>query len=71
MKGCGTCQQFKIDRNPSHPLLILVEGMESTKPFAHCSMGLITDLLMVDGCDSLLVTVDQGLLKGGDSLPNC
>ena len=61
VKGCGICQQFKIDRNPS---FVLVEGTKSTRPFAHCSMDLITDLPMIDGCDSLLVVVDQGLLKG-------
>ena len=35
-----------------------------TRPFAHCSMDLITDLLPVEGYDSILVMVDQGLLKG-------
>ena len=64
MKGCGICQQFKIDRNSSHPSFIPVEGAKSTRPFAHCSMDLITDLPVIDGCDSLLVVVDQGLLKG-------
>ena len=34
------------------------------RPFAHCSMDLITDLSMGDRCDSLLVMVNQGLLKG-------
>jgi hypothetical protein len=64
VKGCGTCQQFKIDRNPSHPSFIPVEGAISTRPFAHCSMDLITDLPPVEGSDSILVMVDQGLLKG-------
>ena len=64
VKGCRICQQFKIDRNLSHPSLILVEGAKSTRPFAHCSMDLITDLPMIDGCNSLLVVVDQGLSKG-------
>ena len=64
MKGCGTCQQFKIDRNPSHPLFIPVEGAKFTRPFTHCLMDLITDLPMVDRCNSLLVVVDQGLSKG-------
>jgi transposase InsO family protein len=34
------------------------------RPFAQCSMDLITNLLPVEGCDSILVMVDQGLLKG-------
>ena len=64
VKGCGICQQFKIDRSPSHPSLVPVAGACSTRPFAHCSMDMITDLPPVDGCDSLLVVVDQGLSKG-------
>jgi hypothetical protein len=64
VKGCGVCQQFKIDRNPSHPSFIPVEGAISTWPFAHCSMDLIMDLPPVEGSDSILVVVDQGLLKG-------
>jgi RNase H-like domain found in reverse transcriptase/Integrase zinc binding domain len=64
VKGCGICQQFKIDRNPSHPSFIPVEGAISTRLFAHCSMDLITDLPPVEGSDSILVVVDQGLSKG-------
>ena len=63
VKGCGICQQFKIDQNLSHPSFKPVEGAVSTRPFAYCSMGLITDLPPVDGSDALLVMVDQGLLK--------
>jgi RNase H-like domain found in reverse transcriptase/Integrase zinc binding domain/Integrase core domain len=64
IKGCGICQQFKIDRNPSHPSFVPVEGAISTRPFAHCSMDLITDLPPVEGNKSVLVVVDQGLSKG-------
>jgi hypothetical protein len=41
-----------------------VEGAVSTQPFAHCSMDLITDLPPTEGSNSILVMVDQGLLKG-------
>ena len=34
------------------------------RPFVHCSMDLITDLSPVEGYNSILVVVDQGLLKG-------
>src|ERR1700689_1885989 len=64
VKGCGICQQFKINRNPSHPAFQLIEGARTTRPFAHCSMDLITDLPISNGYDCLLVVVDQGLLKG-------
>jgi RNase H-like domain found in reverse transcriptase/Integrase zinc binding domain len=64
VKGCGICQQFKIDRNPSHPSFIPVEGAISTRPFAHCSMDLITYLPPAEGSGSILAMVDQGLSKG-------
>src|SRR5208282_3764925 len=64
VKGCGTCQQFKINRRPANPSLLPVEGAAVTRPFAHCSMDLITDLPPADGYDALLVVVDQGLSKG-------
>ena len=54
VQGCGTCQQSKIDRNPSKPAYKPIEGAKSTRPFAHCSLDLITDLPPVDGCNSIL-----------------
>ena len=54
ISGCGTCQHFKIDRSPA----------KLTRPFANCSMDLITDLPLVDRHNSILVMVDQGLSKG-------
>jgi hypothetical protein len=62
--GCGICQQFKIDRSPSHPSFTPIPGATSLRPFANCSMDLITDLPPADGFDSILVVVDQGLTKG-------
>src|SRR5271168_4353033 len=64
VKGCGICQQFKIDRNPSHPAFLPIPGAQTTRPFAHCSMDLITDLPLSNTFDSILVVVDQGLSKG-------
>jgi transposase InsO family protein len=64
VQGCGICQQFKIDRTPSKPTYIPTEGAASTRPFANCSMDLITDLPQAEGYDSILVVVDQGLSKG-------
>ena len=45
ISGCGTCQHFKIDRSPA----------KLTRPFANCSMDLITDLPLVDRHNSILV----------------
>ena len=61
VQGCGTCQQFKINRTPSRPAYIPTEGAKSTRPFANCSMDLITNL---PSADSILVVVDQGISKG-------
>ena len=67
VKGCGVCQQFKIDRHPSKPAYLPTEAAKSTRPFANCSMNSITDLPPADSFDSILVVVDQGLTKGGNS----
>ena len=64
MKGCGICQQFKIDQSPSHPIFHPIPGAPTTRPFAHCSRDLITDLPLSNGFDLILVVIDQGLLKG-------
>ena len=69
VKGCGTCQQFKIDRQPSKPSFIPTESATTTRPFANCSMDFITDLPLIDNFDSILVVVDQGLGKGGNPHP--
>ena len=64
VQGCGMCQQFKINQSPSNPAYQAIEGAKTTRPFAHCSMDLITNLPPVEGDDSILVVVDWGLLKG-------
>ena len=46
-----------------------MEGAQTTRPFANCSMDMITDLPMINGLDSLLVIVDQGLTKGVILIP--
>ena len=69
VQGCGICQQFKIDRHPSKPAFLPTEGAKSTRPFANCSMDLITDLPLADRFDSVLVMVDQGLSKGVILMP--
>ena len=69
VRGCGICQQFKIDRTPTKPAYIPTEGVKSTQLFANCSMDLITDLPRIDGYNSILVIMDQGLLKGVILLP--
>jgi Integrase zinc binding domain len=69
VQGCGTCQQFKINRNPLKPAFVPIKGAKSTRPFASCSMDLITDLPPVDDCDSILIVVDRGNTKGAILIP--
>ena len=69
VKGCTVCQQFKIDHHPSHLAFMPTEGSCSTRPFAYCLMDMIMDLPTVDRWDSLLVMVNQGLMKGVILLP--
>jgi hypothetical protein len=64
VQGCGTCQQFKITLTPSKPAYMPTEGPALTWPFANCSIDLITDLPLANGFDSILVVVNQSLLKG-------
>ena len=69
VKGCGICQQFKINQNPSNPSYIPIPGPANTRPFANCSMDMIMDLPTVtleNGTiiDAVMVMVDHGLTKG-------
>ena len=69
VKGCGECQQFKINRSPSHPSYTPIPASTITRPFAHCSMDLITNLPLSNSFGSILVMVDHGLTKGVILLP--
>ena len=62
IQGCGHCQQF--NRFPANPAYQPIARAKTTRPFANCSVDLITDLPLVNGCNSILVVVDQGLSKG-------
>jgi hypothetical protein len=53
----------------SSPAYIAIEGANTTRPFAWCSMDLITDLPSMEGYDSILVMVDRGLLRGVNLCP--
>ena len=73
VKGCRICQQFKINKNPSNPLYNLIPRPMTTRPFANCSMDLITDIPPIkleNGTiiNALMVMVDQiphGLIPHG------
>ena len=69
VQGCSHCQQFKINPSPANPAYKPIAGAKTTCPFTNCSMDLITDLPSINGYDSILVVVDQGLSKGVISSP--
>ena len=64
IQGCGHCQQFKINHSPANPAYQPIAGAKTTHPFTNCSMDLITDFSHINGYDSIMVMVDQGLSKG-------
>ena len=62
-KDVGYANNSKLtDHHRSWLTFLLKE--QNQRPFANCSMDLIRDLPPVDGYDSILVVVDQGLSKG-------
>ena len=69
VQGCGICQQYKINRNPSHPSYQPIEGTKLTRPFTQCSMDMITDLPLSNGYNSILAVVDHSLMKGVILIP--
>ena len=64
IEGCAECQQYKINRHPTKPTLMPIEGPKSTRPFSQIAADFITDLPESEGFDSILVVVDHGLTKG-------
>ncbi|RXW20770.1 hypothetical protein EST38_g5090 [Candolleomyces aberdarensis] len=69
VRGCAACQQNKINRRPTKPPLFPIEASSEPRPFAQCSMDLITDLPASKGFDSILVIIDHGLTKGAIFTP--
>ena len=61
---CAACQQAKINWHPTNLPLMPIKGSTTGQPFAQISYNFITDLLVSDGFDSLMVVVDHGLSKG-------
>jgi hypothetical protein len=69
VRGCAICQQMKVDTHPIKPLLLPLEGTKTGQPFPDISVDLIVKLPNGEGYDSILVVVDQGLLKGVILIP--
>jgi transposase InsO family protein len=69
VRGCGVCQQFKINRRPSKPALVPIPASKSLRPFAQIAADFITDLPVSKGYDSILSVVDHGHTKGVILIP--
>ena len=63
VEGCALCQQMKVNTHPNTPALHPIRS-NATRPFQQVTLDFITDLPISDGFDSILVTVDHGLMKG-------
>ena len=61
--GCALCQQMKVN---THLTVSALSPLPSSYfwPFQQLSVDLVTDLLLSNGFDSLMVVVDHGLSKG-------
>ena len=64
VKGCESCQKYKINQYPLKPLLQGILVPQSNWPFAQIAIDLITDLPKSKGFDSILSMVDHSLTKG-------
>jgi hypothetical protein len=62
MEGCGY-QRHKMNIHPTMPPMNLITS-NTNRPFTQLSVDLITDLLMNNRCDSIMVIVNHGLSKG-------
>ena len=63
IRGCGNCQQSKVNMHPNCPALNPILLPESPKPFKVISVDLITKLPKLKGSDMILMIMDQGSTK--------
>jgi hypothetical protein len=68
IEGCMLCQQMKVNTHPTAPGIMPIKT-PCNCPFEQVSMDFITDLPIIDGFDSVLTMVDQGLTKGVIFIP--
>uniref|UniRef100_A0A0W0FR53 Integrase catalytic domain-containing protein n=1 Tax=Moniliophthora roreri TaxID=221103 RepID=A0A0W0FR53_MONRR len=62
--GCAACQQMKINMHPTRVPLHPIGGHKDVLPFQIITVDLITDLPLIDNCDSILIVVDHAATKG-------
>jgi len=69
VKGCGICQQNKINTHPNRPTLHPISPPENPDPFKVISVDLITKLPDSKGNDTILTITDQGSTKAVILIP--
>ena len=63
VRGCGECQQHKVNNRPTKAPLQPIYPQEDTTPFAVVALDFITKLPASNGYDSILTIMDQGCTK--------
>jgi hypothetical protein len=63
VKGCGTCQQNKVNTRPQKPPLFPITPKEDAMPFETIAMDWITKLPPSQGYDSILTITDHDCSK--------
>ena len=69
VKGCGICQQNKVNTHPNQLALNPIPPPQNSKPFKVISMDLITKLPTSKGSDTILTITDQGSTKAVVLIP--
>ena len=63
VRGCGECQQHKVNNRPMKAPLQPIYPRENTTPFEVVALDFITKLPPSNGYDSILTITDQGCMK--------
>ena len=69
VKGCGICQQNKVNTHPNRPVLNPIPPPKNPEPFKVISVDLITKLPKSKGSDAILTITDQGSTKAVILIP--
>lgn len=64
VKGCGACQQMKVNTHPTVPPLQPIIPTKRDRPFSSVTCDFITALPLSSGYSSLMVVVDHDSTKG-------
>ena len=63
VRGCGECQQHKVNNRPTRAPLQPIYPNDNATPFKVVALDFITKLPLSKGYDSILTITDQGCTK--------